>query len=494
VRADAKSWRHGWWIAGVVASLTACAPVRGLTRPEGNGGWSEERRARELERVASVAGVDFGSGNAAGAADPASLDDVPHTIDLATALDLSARNNRRIIEQQNDVAIAGARVSETRAQLLPTLQARGRYTWYSDPLTNSVTIPGGGGATATIMVRDDEEGVVNGTALLALDLSGELRHELAAAQAGYRGEQARLWATTLGQQAAVVRAYFELLEARRLREVTEQTMAVRKEQLDDAQSRFDAGRLMKNELLVVQVALRNSEQEIRRRNLAIERARWSLNQTIGIEVNAPTEAVDVSAPPQLPQADEALRLAFAHNPLLRSLVEEQQRLEATATALARGRFPRFSAGGAVDYTTSDILEPQDMESGFVGFDWDPASLRREAEISRAEIAAKQNRTRIERQLRELEQAVRSSRDAVEERLSALETADTAVIQAEENLRIRREQFGVGRATSDDVLDAQALLTLERATLATALYQAHIRRAELQQLIGLPLEDALPIER
>jgi outer membrane protein TolC len=62
------------------------------------------------------------------------------------------------------------------------------------------------------------------------------------------------------------------------------------------------------------------------------------------------------------------------------------------------------------------------------------------------------------------------------------------------LRIRREQFGYGRATSDDVLDAQALLTLERATLATALYQAHIRRAELQQLIGLPLEDALPIER
>src|SRR6185503_261270 len=118
---------------------------------------------------------------------------VPHTIDLATALELSARNNRRIVEQKADVEIAAARVSETRSQLLPTLEARGRYTWYSDPLTNTVSTPGGG--TASIMVRDDEEGVVNGTARLALDLSGELRHELAAAQAGYRGEQARLWAT-----------------------------------------------------------------------------------------------------------------------------------------------------------------------------------------------------------------------------------------------------------------------------------------------------------
>ena len=45
---------------------------------------------------------------------------------------------------------------------------------------------------------------------------------------------------------------------------------------------------------------------------------------------------------------------------------------------------------------------------------------------------------------------------------------------------------MGRATSEDVLAAQALLERQRATLATALYQAHTRRAELQQLMGLPL--------
>src|SRR5262249_10653788 len=161
-------------------------------------------------------------------------------------------------------------------------------------------------------------------------------------QAGYRGEQARVWATMLGEQANVVEAYFQLLEALRLREVAEQTMALRREQLDEAQSRFDSGRLTKNDLLVVQVAARNTEQEIRRRELAIERARWRLNQVVGIEVNAPTAPVDVTSPPDLPQPEEALRLALAHNPVLRSLTEEQQRLEETATALARGRFPRFN--------------------------------------------------------------------------------------------------------------------------------------------------------
>ena len=84
--------------------------------------------------------------------------------------------------------------------------------------------------------------------------------------------------------------------------------------------------------------------------------------------------------------------------------------------------------------------------------------------------------------------MRGVQQAAQERLAAYETAQVALGQAEENLRIRQQQFDVGRATSEDVLDAQALLEEQRATLATALYQAHTRRAELQQLMGRPLDE------
>src|SRR5262249_24583685 len=105
-----------------------------------------------------------------------------------------------------------------------------------------------------------------------------------------------------------------------------------------------------------------------------------------------------------------------------------------------------------------------------------------------------NRIEIERELRELEAAVRRTRSDAQERLAALSTAGGAVDQAEENLRIRRQQFDGGRATRDDVLDAQALLSAQRADLATALYEAHTRRAELQQLMGLPLEPLVSEQR
>ncbi len=131
-----------------------------------------------------------------------------------------------------------------------------------------------------------------------------------------------------------------------------------------------------------------------------------------------------------------------------------------------------------------MVEPNLIGSGFVGFAWDLGTdRRREARIAEARIAAGQNRTRIERELRELEEAVRATQRAAEERLAALAAAEVAVGQAEENLRIRQQQFDAGRATSEDVLDAEALLAAQRATLASALYQAHTRRAELQQLMG-----------
>jgi outer membrane protein TolC len=144
----------------------------------------------------------------------------------------------------------------------------------------------------------------------------------------------------------------------------------------------------------------------------------------------------------------------------------------------------LAAGAAIDYSNSQLLEPRDIGSGFVGFTWDlDTDGKREAQIAQARIAAERNHLEIERQLRELEALVRSTQQAAAERLTALATAEIAVGQAEENFRIRQQQFDVGRASSEDVLDALALLSAQRAGRASALYQAHVRSAELRSLMG-----------
>jgi outer membrane protein len=461
--------------AFVCAVLAGCGTAARLTRPEGDGGWTSEQRRDEVARAATVAEPSPGG-----------------PLTLASALAIAERGNRRIAEAEEGLEAARGRVWQSRAALLPSTTGAGRYTWYSDPLTTNVVLPPGllpaGVTPPVVVVRESKVGNVGGLLTVPVDVSGELRHALAAVQAGYRGESARVWATRLEQQLAVTRSYFDLLAAKRLLDVNTQTIALQRDQLAIARARFESGRVTRNEVLVVEVALRNAEQNRLTAELGIDRARWELNDAIGIAVDAPSEVVDVQARPAVPTADEALDLARANNPVLVSLLEEQQRLDETVESLERGWLPRVAGGATIDYNTQTILQPQRIGSGFVGFTWDLGTDgRRAGEIAEAAAGARRARLALEDQLRGLEAAVRHLQRATTERLAALDAAEASVLQAEENLRIRREQFTAGRATSDDVLDADNLLTRERATLAVALYQAHTRRAELQELIGLPLD-------
>ncbi len=475
--------------------IGGCGPVRMMTHVEGDGGWTPAERERQLARLAEASGVVLDPApppamtpveipsDVPSASATATSADHPPVLSLTDALARAATGNRRLAEARAQLAIARQRVFEARGRLFPATVGRGRYTWNTAAQQNAVTIPNLN-PPPSITIRDRNIGTISGVMTLPVDLSGELRYTLAAAQAGYRGEAARLWAATLETDVTVIGAYYNLLEAERLHEVTTQTIALHRQQPAFADDRLRNGRLTKNEVLVVQVALRNSEQEQRQRALAIDEARFALNQAVGLPIDTPTQVVDVRERPVLPGEAEALRIAYRTNPVLAALLEDQQRLDATATGLARGRLPRFSGGGSVDDSDSKIVTPTLIGAGFVGFEWDLGTdTRREADIAGARISANENRVRTERELRELEQAVRSTYRSAVERLAALDTSEIAVQQAEENLRIRQQQFDVGRATSDDVLDAEALLAGERASAASARYQAQTRRAELQRLMG-----------
>ena len=476
-------------------ALAGCSTVRNTWRPEGDGGWSASQRRAAVSSLAPVAGV----------VDPlAAPTPVPTAMvyDLRAALAEATRANRPLQLADRQVAIARQRALQARGLLFPTTTAQARYTAYSDVQSTTARVPADAlapgvpptDATFPVVLSDSSAATVNAQVLLPLDLSGELRQTLAAAQAGYRGEAARRWATALAQDLDVTRAYFDRLAASRLREVSEQTIALYRRQLGDAEDRFNAGRLTKNEVLEVQVVLRNAEQHRRQADLAVERARWAFNQAIGVAIDAPTDVVDCRVRPVLPPVDETLRQAQATNPVLTALFERQRQLEAELSALERSRFPRFEGGGAMNYSSSDLFTPNQIGAGFVGFRWDLGTdTQREARIGAARLAVEANRIELEAELRSLEQALRATQQATEERLSALDTAEVAVGQAEENLRIRQQQFGAGRAQSRDVLDAQRLLTEQRAVLATALYEAQTRRAELQQLMGEPF-DALLADR
>ncbi|HLY39179.1 MAG TPA: hypothetical protein VKU61_14135, partial [Candidatus Binatia bacterium] len=142
--------RAEWTLTCVL--LVACGTAARLTRPEGDGGWSPDRRAAEV-----AAHVDPVASAAAAPAEP---------LTLAAALALAAHGNRRVAEADDRLAESRERVWQARASLLPSTTGSGRYTWYTDAQTTGVQLRPGvlpAGVSPVVMVREKEFGVANGT-------------------------------------------------------------------------------------------------------------------------------------------------------------------------------------------------------------------------------------------------------------------------------------------------------------------------------------------
>jgi hypothetical protein len=89
-------------VVAMAVAVAACGPVRTLTRPEGNGGWTPERRADELARSAVRARVDLAPVEA-----PPPAPDTP--LGLADVVQLASVESLRLAEADQDVAIATRR-------------------------------------------------------------------------------------------------------------------------------------------------------------------------------------------------------------------------------------------------------------------------------------------------------------------------------------------------------------------------------------------------
>src|SRR5262245_37725908 len=84
--------------------LPSCRPVAQLTRTGGEGGWTPARRQQELAGIAARAEVPL---------DAAPVPP-PGPIDLPTAVEMAAAQNRRVAQAAEQLAIAREHVNEAR--------------------------------------------------------------------------------------------------------------------------------------------------------------------------------------------------------------------------------------------------------------------------------------------------------------------------------------------------------------------------------------------
>ena len=398
---------------------------------------------------------------------------------LEESIRLSLERSRGIDIADRQILIAADRVDEMYTYLGPRLRAEGRM----EARTNNT---GGQFGDQSFVIGDQAKGGATISMLVPIYTFGLVQSRIGAETS--RWETSRHDADRARQDLilAVSQAYVRMLEARKILEVVEDSIKVVRRQLTIAQDFFGQGLVARTDVLSAEVQLANREQQRIQAENNIQLARATFNRLLEFDVSRPTRVVDIlETRPWVGAFEPALAEAVRRRPDLKALRSEVETArEEWNVTLADGHAPYVYGFGDYSFSTDSYLLNDDwFQYGMIlsvpifdGFQTYTKLQQRDKEIADAI-------DRYERRFDYLALEVKHAYLNVNEAARSVPVARQSIVQAEENLRMTRDQYSEGWVTSTDVLTEEERRSRARSNYYQALYAYHVAYANLVHAVG-----------
>jgi len=407
---------------------------------------------------------------------------MPATLDLKTAIGFALDNNFTIRQARERIRQQAGVEIEVRAREIPNVSASGNYTDNSKEISqffpqtsNSWNIElqarqvlfAGGGVTASIkgarLTREAAE----------FELEGIVNQQLLAVRTQF---------------------YTVLLDKEKIT-VQEENVHLLEKQLQDAQSRFNAGSTSNFDVLRAQVALANGQPPlIQARNdfrIAVEQLRQVLGfASAGTDVSRVPEfagSLAVGDPLKIELA-AALEAAHSKRPELQQLARAERAGEQNIKAARAGSLPEFDLVGGYLWTRNPYAGVwNDNLHGWtagVQAQWNIFDGRATAgRVAQARSQLEQAKLSLAETTLSVDVQVRQAYSSLVEAWELVQASTKTIDQAQEALRLANVRYGVGTATQLDVLTSQVALTEARINELQADYGYNVALATLRQAMG-----------
>ena len=310
-----------------------------------------------------------------------------------------------------------------------------------------------------------------------------LRDRIAGADfEGFRFAYVQLRQATASQ---TVQAYDALLTALRHHDDLAQAESLATGFVTRTQARFDAGTVAKIDVIKAQVDLAQARNALIANDRDVANARAALNRQIGRTLGAPVEPADtLEVPPPVGDLDSLVAQAVAQRPELLGLASARRGARAAASLAQQYLLPDVDLG--VSKNLADGT-PDSYTFG-VGFSvplffWN----HQRGEVSEARHRVRELDATALDLTAQVEQEVRgawASADAAIKQATYLR--DQLLPSAAEAYRIVSVNYGLGGASSLDVLDAKRALLDAQSQYTDALGAANDAIAQLELAVGAPL--------
>jgi outer membrane protein len=405
------------------------------------------------------------------------------TFGLADAIAFALRNNPRLRSARAAIERTSGQEQVAFAPFLPQIDLLGQYG-----VTSATLAPGVPGPTGFILANgfgtrsyaETEVGLE--WTLYDFGRTGGRYHQAVAREHIAELQLARANQTVEFDVAA---AYLDVLLARASRRVQEDAVRRAEANLEDTLARRKGGIALREDVLRAQVQLSESREALVLAREEGFNAVARLNNAMGRNAAWPLEVIDLEVQPPLPGAlAPLLEQAAAQRP-------EVGLAQQTVAATQEGRkavhaefLPRIFVRAVAGHTDGEnvITGWQEgaglhVEAPLYAGGRHLGDLRSaEAEIQAAVADAQTILDAISLQVNLAYRGVVAANERID-------LSRTAVVQAQENLRLVRVRYRNGNATPTDVVDGEAALTRSQQRFYSATYTYLAALARLDYAVG-----------
>lgn len=408
------------------------------------------------------------------------------TLDRAVATALEHSPDARLAHARMEAA--AALVQQAQGAALPQLKVSGRYTETNSPMLAFGAILNQRAFTDSIdFNRPGQIDNLNATGTISYTLynGGRATAGRAAARAGVAAAEQDVSAAHQQLAAEVIGATFALHKAREAETAIASGVKAYEASLAVARARYEANKLLKSDLLSLEVQFAETRESLLSARHAAELAARAFRFYLGLEASRD--------PIELAANDPAWkRLAIpegrdlAQHPQLLGLQARLRAAEAMVEAAQGTRRPTVNAFASYHYDQGWELS-RDATSWSAGvaldfnlFDGGQASGR----VRQARAEMLQARERVRKAALGLELAAERAQLAHADARERLAVAAGAVASAEESAALTRARFEEQAVLIADVIGAESRLMQSRLRRTFAEADERLAVVELRRAVGL----------
>ncbi len=287
---------------------------------------------------------------------------------------------------------------------------------------------------------------------------------------------------------AVISIYYSAQAARDFIRITKESVATVETQLRIMRVRFEAGGVLKSDILSLEVRLANARENLVRSQSNLKATFAGLAKVMGLDPDTPLKLTDVAVQPaEFPQNyNDGIVYALEHRPELKK-VREQLIQSRMAMDLAHADYwPRIDLAARYYLDDPNLSYSTDRNNwtAAVMLDWDIFTGFSTRSTQAKSLSVLEEMMSADRKtILAIKFDVKNAYLKMDEVLARMQVTEKSVAMAEESLQLVKKQYEGGSVGITRYLEAELALSRARAHKTAAFYDREKALAEIQRAIG-----------